>query len=475
LTSVAVSRFRQLTTSTIHSPPSLFHLETWRLALPPSLFLTSLFPHLTGTSGLPSLSELNESESGGSTLIPSPTSVSFASASRLGRRTARSLVFLTLSPLALTRQEIAHQRKGIKKARDELATKIGELTLAASASSGAEGTDASASRGSHLGSRKSMKSSHSPPSLARLFSASAAPLKSDSDLSIEDVRQATWSTLIQLDSVLSSSAGPSITASTPPRSPSDLAHSLSFLLSRTLPRHITAFTSTSSSLLPPSALTRAWPYLLSLPLISYTAGRLVYANRDSLVKFAKESAETARRFVIDWVVEPVKKILETVRGGETVGLMGRESLKSDLDVRFFPLSFLLTPFVSLAVADVLSSPLYPEQSLERMVIDFARDEYRLSPDELGELALKVRSGDLTPVLRAWEKDIKVRYRFDLPFLLSSSFRSVERRPLPRRNEHSLPLVFIVSHPLRRRWFSHPHPPHPSPKSQGRRRPRNGRH
>ena len=42
-----------------------------------------------------------------------------------------------------------------------------------------------------------------------------------------------------------------------------------------------------------------------------------------------------------------------------------------------------------------------------MVVDFGRDEYHLSGPELDVLTEKVRSGDLTTVLKAWEKDIKV--------------------------------------------------------------------
>jgi hypothetical protein len=42
-----------------------------------------------------------------------------------------------------------------------------------------------------------------------------------------------------------------------------------------------------------------------------------------------------------------------------------------------------------------------------MVVDFAKDEYHLSGPELDALAEKVRSGDLTTVLKAWEQDIKV--------------------------------------------------------------------
>lgn len=43
-----------------------------------------------------------------------------------------------------------------------------------------------------------------------------------------------------------------------------------------------------------------------------------------------------------------------------------------------------------------------------MVVDFGRDTYGLSGNQLTELAEKVKVGDLTSVLRVWEADIKVR-------------------------------------------------------------------
>ncbi|GAA5890925.1 hypothetical protein JCM5296_001229 [Sporobolomyces johnsonii] len=375
LTSVTVSRLHQLTTSSLHisstaERPSLLHLTTWRRALPPSLFLTSLFPHLSGKSGLPSLSDLSsidEDEDSPSAV----TSLSLSSATRLGRRTARSLFFLTLSPLALTRQEIAHRRAEIKKQREELASKIGELTLAASSSE----------LGSHLVGEgaKGPVEPHSSCGLALLLSIPASVASKQADqLTLEDFRLATWSTLRHLDAVLTppSSSPSMLDTPTPPSIPSDLAHSLSYLLTRTLPSHTSSLSRSTEPLRPPSPLTRSWPYLLSIPLVAFLAGRTIYANRQSLTKWALDAAETAKRFVVDWVVEPVRKILVTVRGGEGMAIMGRESLRSDLE------------------------------SLERMVVDFGRDEYHLSPEQLSELAEKVRVGDLTPVLKAWEKDIK---------------------------------------------------------------------
>lgn len=41
-----------------------------------------------------------------------------------------------------------------------------------------------------------------------------------------------------------------------------------------------------------------------------------------------------------------------------------------------------------------------------MVLDFGRSEYKLDDAQLVQLAAKVRSGDLTDILKAWEKDIQ---------------------------------------------------------------------
>lgn len=43
-----------------------------------------------------------------------------------------------------------------------------------------------------------------------------------------------------------------------------------------------------------------------------------------------------------------------------------------------------------------------------MVLAFARDHYQLSPNDAEQLMTKVRDGDLSVVLKAYEKEIKVR-------------------------------------------------------------------
>ncbi|GAA5843721.1 hypothetical protein JCM9279_000118 [Rhodotorula babjevae] len=423
LSSVTATRLRKLTTATVapasHDTngadlrPSLLDLNTWRRALPPSLFLASVFPHLAQTSGLPSLADLDHSDLDPSSTSSAPArslgtgasaSLSLSSATRLTRHAARSLVFLTLSPLALTRQEIAHRRAGIRNARDELALRIGELTLAASQSDvgdkllGDGGRSGEQGGGDGEDADEGKAELRQPPGLAQLFSTSRAAAatagagaqggksatESSAQLSLDDVRAATWQTLVHLDLVLTPSSDvPSLSGSTgAPSTPADLAHALSFLVSRTLPAHVAQHRRVARALAPPGALARAWPALVALPLGTVVVSRFVYARRAQLAQYARDAADTVRGFVVDWVVEPVRHILETLRGGEdgVVALLGRESLQSDRD------------------------------SLERMVVDFARDEYGLAGAELETLRDRVRAGDLTAVLKAWEKDIKAPIR-----------------------------------------------------------------
>ena len=181
-------------------------------------------------------------------------------------------------------------------ARDDLATQIGAITLALS-------------QASHLGGTLSSES-----------------------LTLSTLGSSTWESLVLLDAVLSPS--PSLSALPPPSS-ADFALSLHYLLRTVLPSHTTSFSNTFTSLRRPGILTRSWPYLLSIPLVTVVAGRTIYNSREQIKKWVMAARETVEGFVVDWVVEPVKKILETVRHGDggTMAIMGKESLRSDLEVR----------------------------------------------------------------------------------------------------------------------------------------------
>lgn len=85
---------------------------------------------------------------------------------------------------------------------------------------------------------------------------------------------------------------------------------------------------------------------------------------------------------MNWVIAPTTKIIGTIRHdeGSEVSIMSRASLEGD------------------------------RASLERMVVDFAIDEGNgtasLPEVAIAELRERVREGDLTPVLRAYERDMK---------------------------------------------------------------------
>lgn len=307
LTAATVSRLREITTSALHNAeerPSFLSLSTYRRAVPPSLFLTSIFPHLAAGT------EKKEDDFGVTASASDATEGGpLLTATRLTKRASRSLFFLTLSPLALTRQEIAHRRADLRKAKEELAVRIGVLTLGAGESD----------------------SSEEDPSLTTLLTTAQEEQQIPT---VALVKTATWTTILHLSRSISPSSSPSTLPTTAPPTPSDIAHSLSYLLTRTLPLHTAATTSTLEPLRRPPFLTRAWPYLLSIPVVTLVLGRTIYNSRETLVRWTLEAGETARSFLVDWVVEPVKKILETVRGGEGNGmtLMGKESLKSDLQV-----------------------------------------------------------------------------------------------------------------------------------------------
>jgi nuclear-control-of-ATPase protein 2 len=47
-----------------------------------------------------------------------------------------------------------------------------------------------------------------------------------------------------------------------------------------------------------------------------------------------------------------------------------------------------------------------EESLQRMVVDFGRDVYKLDDAQLEALRAKVQSGDMEEVLKAYENEIR---------------------------------------------------------------------
>ncbi|KAK4053096.1 Nuclear control of ATPase protein 2 [Microbotryomycetes sp. JL201] len=363
LTFTTISRLRQLTNAAIHAnadTPSFLSFSTYRRALPPSALMTAVFPHLDA-SAEPDENELSTRNSADEAADSGPLLTATRLTARRKSAKPRSLFFLTLSPLALTRQEIAHKRAEIRATRQDLATRVGELTLNAVNTSDVETSE---------------------PEHRHTLSSLLATASSDLP-DVTELHAATWSTIRNLSHAIAtdSDSSPAFADRTP-TSVHEMARLLSDLLTVTLPAHRKATSEAVEPLRRPPFITRVWPYLISVPLGGLVLGRTIYNNRDTITRWFVEAGDTVKSFLVDWVVEPVKDILQTVRGGDGAGttLMGRESLKSDLE------------------------------SLERMVVDFGREQYKMPEQQLQELAQKVRDGDLTTVLKAWEQDIKAPIR-----------------------------------------------------------------
>lgn len=135
----------------------------------------------------------------------------------------------------------------------------------------------------------------------------------------------------------------------------------------------------------PSRLVRYWLPATALLLSSTTILRVFVNRKAEIIAWIRDLGNTTRDFWLNWVVEPTKKVIGTIRHDKEseVAIMSKESLKGDRD------------------------------SLERMVVDFAVDkpqasmgESSLSDTQISEIKAKVKEGDLTPVLRAYESDLR---------------------------------------------------------------------
>ncbi|KAL9130245.1 MAG: hypothetical protein Q9217_001538 [Psora testacea] len=166
--------------------------------------------------------------------------------------------------------------------------------------------------------------------------------------------------------------------------PVGLALRLQEILDHFLPAHITASRQLVSEYGRPSRLVRYWLPGLVLLLSSSTLLRLFVSHKAEIIQWIRDLGTTTVDFWNNWVVEPAKKVIGTIRHDKDseIALMSKESLQGD------------------------------RASLERMVVDFAIDNHNnssgapLTEAEIADVRAKVKEGDLTPVLRAYEKDLR---------------------------------------------------------------------
>ncbi|ATZ45235.1 Bcnca2 [Botrytis cinerea B05.10] len=167
---------------------------------------------------------------------------------------------------------------------------------------------------------------------------------------------------------------------------SKVSRRLQHILSTHVPKHITNSQKLVSEYGRPSRLVRYWLPASMLLLSSSTILRILVNRKAEVLTWIRELGSTIQDFWMNWVVDPTLKVIGTIRHDKDseVAIMSKESLKGDME------------------------------SLERMVVDFARDNPEaanygagaLNDSQITEIKAKVKAGDLTPVLRAYEKDMQ---------------------------------------------------------------------
>lgn len=167
--------------------------------------------------------------------------------------------------------------------------------------------------------------------------------------------------------------------------PSTLARRLIQIIDKTLPQHVNAMQALATHNGRPPVLLRYWlPALIGITSSS-TILRILVNRKADIIDWITEFGSTLRDFWLNWVVEPTTKVIKTIRHDESseIAIMSRDSLKAD------------------------------RESLERMVVEFAADKPHfavgnssITDTQLAEIRSKVAEGDVTPVLRAYEQELR---------------------------------------------------------------------
>lgn len=168
--------------------------------------------------------------------------------------------------------------------------------------------------------------------------------------------------------------------------PAKLSRRLQHILEVHVPNHVSTSQKLVSEYGRPSRVIRYWIPASVLLLSSTTLLRIFVSKQAEIIAWVRDLGVTVQDFWFNWVIEPTKKVIGTIRHDKEseVAIMSKESLKGDRD------------------------------SLERMVVDFAIDNPQnsgvgsgsLNDSQIAEIRAKVKEGDLTPVLRAYEKDLR---------------------------------------------------------------------
>ncbi|KIV85825.1 hypothetical protein PV11_01481 [Exophiala sideris] len=165
-------------------------------------------------------------------------------------------------------------------------------------------------------------------------------------------------------------------------SSAEVANLLIKILDEQLPKQEKHITDQRRKFGKPPMLVRYWIPALGLFLSGSTLLRILVNRKADIAQWFRDFGQTCIDFWSNWVLEPSKKLIGTIRHDEQseIAIQSKDSLKAD------------------------------KESLERMVVDFAVqhpvDGNRYNETQIAELRAKVRAGDVTPVLKAYERELQ---------------------------------------------------------------------
>lgn len=167
--------------------------------------------------------------------------------------------------------------------------------------------------------------------------------------------------------------------------PAIVGRRLLYIIDKILPEHQASMQRLSAENGRPPAIVRYWlPGVVGI-LSSTTILQILVNHKADIVAWIANIGSTIRDFWFNWVVQPTQKVIRTIRhdGKSEIAIMSRDSLRAD------------------------------RESLEQMVVEFAMDRPQyipgsppLSETQIAEIRSKVAEGDVTPVLRAFQQDMR---------------------------------------------------------------------
>lgn len=266
-----------------------------------------------------------------------------------------------LSPFAVCRTEARQKQDGSRKLRARGATAIGLLV-----ERGIRFTDPETEETSALSWKEDVV--HSIMLMERIFG----------DIGDLKLRSSGFATTVMEDvesrKAKSENAGIG--------SPQAQVDKLTFFIDNHIPSEQRIMNLYASDYGKPSRWVRYWAPGLLLLVSGGTLLRMLTNRRQEIIQWTRELGETTIDFWYNWVIEPVKRLVGTIRHDENseLAIMSKDSLRSD------------------------------RESLERMVVDFAvqnpENGTPYTQDQIADIRAKVKEGDLSAVLKAYEKDIQ---------------------------------------------------------------------